>query len=347
MARWCAEHGVQLAPHGKTHMSPQLCARQLDAGACAITVATISQVRTYRAFGISAVILANELVDAAGLHWLAAELNDDPDFDLTLLGGLGARRRHDDRRAGRRRAADAAAMCASRSACRRAHGLPDRGRRRRGRTGRRSPRRSCGWSASPGTKRRWATTSHRGPGRGPGLPVDDAGGGAAAGRRLRIRRRSWSPRAAARISTWSPTCCDRVARRVWRFARSCAAACYLTHDDGLYQRTSPLACTPGAAACWAQVVLDTRARPGPAHHGPPRRVVRPGPANAARPARQHRDQAQRPARVSAGRTGGAALEIGAWVEFGISHPCTVFDKWQMIPVLDDDDRVVELIRTFF
>jgi hypothetical protein len=25
----------------------------------------------------------------------------------------------------------------------------------------------------------------------------------------------------------------------------------------------------------------------------------------------------------------------------------VFDKWQLIPVLDDDGRVVDLIRTFF
>ena len=43
----------------------------------------------------------------------------------------------------------------------------------------------------------------------------------------------------------------------------------------------------------------------------------------------------------------AAVEVGSWLEFGISHPCTMFDKWQMIPVLDDDDRVVDLIRTFF
>ena len=40
-------------------------------------------------------------------------------------------------------------------------------------------------------------------------------------------------------------------------------------------------------------------------------------------------------------------EVGDWVEFGISHPCTVFDKWPMIPVLDERDRVVDLIRTFF
>jgi D-serine deaminase-like pyridoxal phosphate-dependent protein len=47
------------------------------------------------------------------------------------------------------------------------------------------------------------------------------------------------------------------------------------------------------------------------------------------------------------RLGGAGVQVGDWLEFGISHPCTVFDKWPMIPVLDDDGRVVDLIRTFF
>jgi D-serine deaminase-like pyridoxal phosphate-dependent protein len=32
---------------------------------------------------------------------------------------------------------------------------------------------------------------------------------------------------------------------------------------------------------------------------------------------------------------------------GISHPCTAFDKWSLIPVLDDDDVVVDAIRTWF
>jgi D-serine deaminase-like pyridoxal phosphate-dependent protein len=44
---------------------------------------------------------------------------------------------------------------------------------------------------------------------------------------------------------------------------------------------------------------------------------------------------------------GASVEVGSWLGFGISHPCTVFDKWQLIPELDADDRVVGLIRTFF
>jgi D-serine deaminase-like pyridoxal phosphate-dependent protein len=41
------------------------------------------------------------------------------------------------------------------------------------------------------------------------------------------------------------------------------------------------------------------------------------------------------------------IDVGTWLEFGISHPCTVFDKWPMIPMLDEQGRVVDVIRTFF
>ena len=44
--------GWELAPHGKTAMSPELAARQLASGAWGITVATIGQLRAYRAFGL-------------------------------------------------------------------------------------------------------------------------------------------------------------------------------------------------------------------------------------------------------------------------------------------------------
>ena len=63
-------------------MAPQLLAKQFAAGACAVTAATIGQVRIFRAFGVRDVILANELVDQAGLAWLAAELDADPEFRL-------------------------------------------------------------------------------------------------------------------------------------------------------------------------------------------------------------------------------------------------------------------------
>jgi D-serine deaminase-like pyridoxal phosphate-dependent protein len=38
--------------------------------------------------------------------------------------------------------------------------------------------------------------------------------------------------------------------------------------------------------------------------------------------------------------------VGDIVACGISHPCTAFDKWQLIPVVEDE-HVVDLIRTFF
>lgn len=82
MADWCRDAGVEIAPHGKTHMAPQLFARQPDAGACGITAATISQVRVCRAFGVRNVILANQLVDEGGLRWLASELDRDPGFSF-------------------------------------------------------------------------------------------------------------------------------------------------------------------------------------------------------------------------------------------------------------------------
>jgi D-serine dehydratase len=41
------------------------------------------------------------------------------------------------------------------------------------------------------------------------------------------------------------------------------------------------------------------------------------------------------------------LAVGDLVGCGISHPCTTFDKWQLLWVVDDDYRVLEGIRTFF
>ena len=81
MAAYCTASGVRLAPHGKTTMAPQLFARQLSAGAWAITAATAGELHVYRAFGIPRVLLANELTDPAGAAWLAGELAADPDFE--------------------------------------------------------------------------------------------------------------------------------------------------------------------------------------------------------------------------------------------------------------------------
>ena len=68
------ERGLQLAPHGKTTMAPELWARQLDAGAWGITVANLAQLAVARSFGVERVMVANMLLSPLGLRWLAGEL---------------------------------------------------------------------------------------------------------------------------------------------------------------------------------------------------------------------------------------------------------------------------------
>jgi D-serine deaminase-like pyridoxal phosphate-dependent protein len=41
------------------------------------------------------------------------------------------------------------------------------------------------------------------------------------------------------------------------------------------------------------------------------------------------------------------LRVGDLLRFGISHPCTAFDKWRHIPVVDEDRRVVDVLHTYF
>src|SRR5699024_1929173 len=45
---------------------------------------------------------------------------------------------------------------------------------------------------------------------------------------------------------------------------------------------------------------------------------------------------------------GAQLAVGDVVTLGLSHPCTAFDKWRLIPVLDPGTATVhEAVETFF
>lgn len=40
------------------------------------------------------------------------------------------------------------------------------------------------------------------------------------------------------------------------------------------------------------------------------------------------------------------VRVGDWIGFGLSHPCTVLDKWTLIPVVDGDE-ITDLVRTYF
>jgi D-serine dehydratase len=85
MRRFLEMTGARIAPHGKTTMAPQLFDRQLADGAWGITVATVGQMMVCRRFGVGRVLLANQLVGQQEIATVAAELREDPGFDFYCL----------------------------------------------------------------------------------------------------------------------------------------------------------------------------------------------------------------------------------------------------------------------
>jgi len=85
MRAFCERYGVVLAPHGKTTMSPQLFGAQLANGAWGMTLATMPQVLAAARCGVRRVLLANELVAPADIRALLALLREDPSFELFVL----------------------------------------------------------------------------------------------------------------------------------------------------------------------------------------------------------------------------------------------------------------------
>ncbi|MCC2959994.1 amino acid deaminase [Massilia sp. IC2-278] len=85
MRAFCERHGVLLAPHGKTTMSPQLFGAQLANGAWGITLASATQVQVAHRFGVRRVLLANQLIAPADIRAILALLRGDPDFACVVL----------------------------------------------------------------------------------------------------------------------------------------------------------------------------------------------------------------------------------------------------------------------
>jgi D-serine dehydratase len=74
LAGFARAAGIHLAPHGKTTMAPQIFADQLAVGAWGLTCATSAQLRLYRQFGVDRIIMANQLLDPQAIAYIAAEL---------------------------------------------------------------------------------------------------------------------------------------------------------------------------------------------------------------------------------------------------------------------------------
>jgi D-serine deaminase-like pyridoxal phosphate-dependent protein len=346
MAQWCRERGVELAPHGKTHMAPQLLARQLEAGAVAITAATIAQVRVFRAFGVRDIVLANELVDAAGLAWLAAEMAADPGFGFVCW--VDSVRGVELMAAALTGAARPVDVCVE-------VGMTH------GRTGCRRPEEvdavAAAAAASPWLRLVGVAGYEAACGQEVTADALAAVDGYLADLRATVVRLAGTVETdRILVTAGGSTYFDRVTRALTDWPDGpdvrtvLRSGCYLTHDDGLYDRTSPLSTELlPALSVWSQVI--SRPEPGLAMVTLGRRDVSfdqgmPVPRSVAG-ARVTRLHDQHAFVELTGDDIRHTVAVGDWLEFGLSHPCTTFDKWQLIPVLDDDGRVVELIRTFF
>jgi D-serine dehydratase len=85
MRAFCERNKVELAPHGKTTMSPQLFGAQLANGAWGITLANAVQVQVAYRFGVRRVLIANQLVARSDVRAVLQLLHDDPDFECYVL----------------------------------------------------------------------------------------------------------------------------------------------------------------------------------------------------------------------------------------------------------------------
>ncbi len=362
MARWCELAQVWLAPHGKTTMAPLLWRMQLDAGAWGITAATAVQARTMRAFGVRRILVANELTDPGSIRWAADDLRDEANEftcyvdsvrgvellerglrdasaprPLPVLVELG----YAGGRTGCRDVAEASEIARSvdRSGLLELAGVA-------GYEG------TIAHDRAPGSLE--AVRTYLDELRALAVRVVDAG----------------LVRGHAIVTAGGSVYFDLVAERLaggWPAGAEVRpvlrSGCYLTHDVGVYERASPFASAPPAerfrSAIEAWGVVVSRPEPGLALVGLGKRDV-PSDLGYPRPlAVRHDDGTTEDVdgRVEITLLNdqhaycrvdpGVSLAEGDLVRCGISHPCTAFDRWRVIPMLDDDDRVADAVATFF
>lgn len=85
MQDFARERGLQIAPHGKTTMSPEIYRRQLEAGAWGLSFATVYQLGVGLESGIKRALIANQVVCDADLDGLAQMLAADPQLKVWFL----------------------------------------------------------------------------------------------------------------------------------------------------------------------------------------------------------------------------------------------------------------------
>lgn len=85
MQAWADRKGVALAPHGKTTLSTQIMRDQLQTGAWGLTFANVHQLQWGLEAGAQRFIIANQVLADADLSALHAMLSQRPDIEVFFL----------------------------------------------------------------------------------------------------------------------------------------------------------------------------------------------------------------------------------------------------------------------
>jgi len=368
MRAFLAQTGASIAPHGKTAMSPELIAMQIADGAWGITAATTAHIRSYHAHGVRRIVHANQLVGRENVRGIFELLAQDANLDFYTLvdsrSGLdllaeGLARTPIGRplqlfleigtengRTGFRAATDAIALAEdiARNPCFVLAGVECF----EGVYSGRSPEHDRQAGSMIDRMVELALELSERKLFGISRPIFTAGGSAYFA-------------LAARTADESLRGADfRIVMR---------SGCYLTHDSehyrliherlGLDKEVATLAggLLP-ALEVWGCV--QSRPEPGLAIVNLGKRDISydidlPVPTWTCRQLGSEAIPAEREMRVTAlndqhlflSVAPQSTLGVGDLVGFGISHPCTTFDKWKMMFVVDDAYRVETMISTCF
>lgn len=365
MADYGAEHGFLLAPHGKTTMSPALFRRQLDQGAWGITVANVAQAAVARLANPERILIANEVVGRADIAQLGSWLSaDGPEIFCLADSAAGVELLE-------RGLSEANAL-------RPLSVLVEVGWQG-GRSGVRSEDDAIDVASAVGSARHLRLAGVEGY---EGVVGSDRSASTLAKvdafletlrqvsltlARSGVFDRTPAPIVSAGGSKYFDRVAQVLVRKDWP-AQSpevvVRSGCYLTHDDGHYAEVSPLSRADSsgrhllpALEIWAEVLSCPE--PGRIIVGMGKRDVSfdlgyPLPLHWARGSDEPMpapdglsvvglDDQHAYLQLSAGDP----LGVGDRLGFGLSHPCTAFDKWRLIPLVDDHYRVIDVIRTFF
>jgi D-serine dehydratase len=348
MMSFCNSVDAQLAPHVKTTMSPQLAQMQVAAGATALTVANFWQGRIFLKHGFKNLIIANEVLDPTAIAEIA-KINKQKQAEIIFyvdsILALEIIQKHtpsegeqnlfieigtENGRGGVRELSLVEQLAQRIRADKRLNligvtgfegAVPDAARGRRGEK-----------KISKFCQKIVAAAELAYPYKSDQPFVISAGGSAYF---------------------------DIVARELNKFEKPrrllLRSGGYITHDHKYYEEIYPFALSDRsfkpAIEVWAQVISKPEKDFGVLNLG--KRDIGNDLHNPI-PIKSYDGQVKSFSAVIEKLNdqhgylrGKQEFSLAQLIGLGISHPCTTFDKWGLIPLVNDDYDLIDCLQTFF